>query len=136
MPRSGLTLVFDENIATESCARYHWQRSGADCAVLMRNASDPDILSATFSVLSLTLHDESPAGAVRLSQEDELRLSTALDYERRSAYSVVLRATDAGGLYVQRPVSVLVVDVNEARLFRFCDPTSFVDDSGLLLECC
>jgi len=43
-----------------------------------------------------------------------LSVSGTLDYETASSHSITVRATDRGGLYVDRVVSVGVSDVNEA----------------------
>lgn len=43
-----------------------------------------------------------------------LQLGTALDFETKSSYSVVVRSTDAGGLSVTQTFTISVTDVNES----------------------
>jgi hypothetical protein len=45
---------------------------------------------------------------------DELQTAVVFDYENKDSYSIRVRATDAGGLFVEKSFVIQVEDVNEA----------------------
>lgn len=88
------------------------ENAAAGTLVGTLDTADPD----TGSVFTYALVSGSGSGDNGLFAIDGGRLVTAgpLDFESRSTYAVRLRATDAGGLSVERSVAVTVTNVNEA----------------------
>lgn len=58
---------------------------------------------------------------------NQLRSSVVFDYENTTSQSVTIRATDSGGLYVDKQFTINVLNVNEA-------PTSITISSSSILE--
>jgi len=79
----------------------------ADALVGTLNATDPDA-GSTFSYAFVSNEDNAFTIA-----GNELRTSTALDYETKNSYSLRIRATDNGGLSTEADFTVTVLNVNE-----------------------
>ncbi len=75
--------------------------------------SDPDITPAFRNVTwSLVGGD---LGVFSIGRTDgQMRLQQSLNYEARSQYNVIVRATDQGGLYSDQWVTIGVTDANDA----------------------
>jgi VCBS repeat-containing protein len=78
------------------------------------SASDPDS-----DILGYTLTDDA-GGRFAVDSSGVLTTTAPLDHEAAASYDIVVRATDPGGLFVQRTVTISVGDVNEA-------PTALAD---------
>ncbi|WP_372896787.1 cadherin domain-containing protein, partial [Stieleria sp.] len=64
----------------------------------------------TYSIVSI---DGSTTGTAFTISGNSLLVATALDFETKSSYSVIVRSTDAGGLSVDQTFTITVSDVNE-----------------------
>ncbi len=64
-----------------------------------------------------TLRSASSVFAVNSTSGRVFVTSATLNYEARSSYSFVVRVTDKGGLYAEAPLSVSVIDENDAPVF-------------------
>ncbi|MDV6033156.1 MAG: cadherin repeat domain-containing protein [Phycisphaera sp. RhM] len=64
----------------------------------------------TYSIVSIDASTTSTAFTI---SGNSLLVATALDFETKSSYSVVVRSTDAGGLSVDQTFTITVSDVNE-----------------------
>ncbi|MDX1929365.1 MAG: hypothetical protein SFV81_22755, partial [Pirellulaceae bacterium] len=74
--------------------------------------SDEDIGdSITYSLVSGS--GDTDNGAVTLNGA-ELTASVAFDFDVKSAYSILVRATDVGGLFVEKNFTITIADVNES----------------------
>ncbi|MFO0014310.1 MAG: Ig-like domain-containing protein, partial [Planctomycetota bacterium] len=93
------------------------ENAGANAIVGILSTIDPDFGdSFTYSLVS---GDGSKDNAAFSITGSTLRAISSLDYETQSNYSVRIRSTDRGGLYVDKIFAIQVIDVNEApRLTR------------------
>ncbi|QDV82501.1 Cadherin domain protein [Stieleria magnilauensis] len=64
----------------------------------------------TYNIVSI---DGSTTSTAFTISGNSLLVATALDFETKSSYSVVVRSTDAGGLSVDQTFTITVSDVNE-----------------------
>jgi|GEM_PF-5991658 len=74
-------------------------------------AVDPDVGDTfTFALVAGAGGQDNASFAI-----DGVKLNTAavLDYDTKSTYSILVRATDAGGLWVEVPLTIRVTNVNE-----------------------
>ncbi|GAB2881310.1 cadherin domain-containing protein [Nocardioides pacificus] len=75
--------------------------------------NDPDAGDThTWSLVAGTGSGDN--GSFVLSAAGELSIAVGLDHESDPTLSVRVRATDAGGLFVERALTITVADVNEA----------------------
>lgn len=97
------------------------ENSGANVWVASSPATDPDIYNTTNSTLSYSLLG-SDAGAFWVNSSGNIYTSTSLNYEVKSSYNFTVRATDGGGIFVDRPVSISVSNANDPQIVQ---PGSF-----------
>lgn len=94
---SAPTLSFNENIAANTAL--------TTLTVTDADASD----TATFSLV------DNAGGRFTIDANGTLRAgATALNYETAQSHSITVRVTDSGGLTYDKPLTVNVVNVNEA----------------------
>ncbi len=100
----------------------------APTAVLLSSAAIAENLPAdTFVGTFASVDDEPPAGPYTYALVpgegddgnvaftvigDQLRSAVSFDYEQQSTYSIRVRSTDAGGLFLDRVFTIAVTDVN------------------------
>ncbi len=73
------------------------------------SASDPDGDALTYSLV-----DDAGGHFAIDAATGAVTTTGALDYEAAHGYSVTVRATDGGGLFVDKSIAIAVNDVNEA----------------------
>ena len=76
------------------------------------STTDPD-LGDTFTYTLVAGTGDTDNASFTISG-DQLQLNTALDFETKSSYSVRVRSTDAGGLFVEEAFTITVTNANEA----------------------
>ena len=88
------------------------ENSSPGTVVGILSGSDPDAGdSLTFSLADGTSFDGTSFG---IANGNQLVVSGTLDFETKNSYDVVARATDLGGLFIERTFTIDVADVNEA----------------------
>jgi hypothetical protein len=112
------TTAFDENIP-----------AGSQIALL--SANDPDSTSQSF-VYSLVSGTGSTHNLFFSLVGNSLRIARSPDYETRSSYSIRLRATDQGGLFVDRSVILNVNDLPDSPSYSFNKSADVVYERGAL----
>ena len=61
-----------------------------------------------------------------------LRTTAVFDYEAQASYAVRLRATDGGGLFVEKQFTIAVTDVNETpTLAAIANPATIIGNEGV-----
>jgi murein DD-endopeptidase MepM/ murein hydrolase activator NlpD len=76
------------------------------------SATDPDAGdSHRFTLVSGSGSADNPAFKINGSL---LQTNTVFDFEKRSTYTLRVRATDAGGLFVEAPFTITILDINDA----------------------
>ena len=93
---------FDENITTDS-------------VVATLSSTDQDL--GDTHIYSLVSGDGATDNSAFTIDGDKLKINTFPDYETQNSYSVRLRATDSGGLSLEKAFTFAVNDLNE-------DPTN------------
>ncbi|MGM9983413.1 MAG: cadherin repeat domain-containing protein [Fibrobacter intestinalis] len=88
-------------------------------------ASDPDISASSFGSLSYKLLNETATFAIN-SKSGKFTLNSALDYEAKNSYTVLVEVSDAGGLKDTATVTVQVQNVNEKPVIQ--DVTVSIDE--------
>ncbi|MBD2365063.1 tandem-95 repeat protein [Anabaena minutissima FACHB-250] len=76
------------------------------------STTDPN--SRDTHTYSLVAGEGDTDNAVFSIIDNQLFIQTSPDFETKSTYTILVRATDQGGLFVERPITVTVLDVNEA----------------------
>jgi uncharacterized protein YaiE (UPF0345 family) len=89
------------------------QPAGTTVGVL--TAIDPD--TADTHTFTLVAGPGSVDNASFTITGNSLKTAAVFDYETKSSYSIRVRATDAGGLFVEKPVNIAVINVNDAPSF-------------------
>jgi LPXTG-site transpeptidase (sortase) family protein len=85
--------------------------SGAVAASL--STTDPDAGDTfTYSLVSGSGSTDNSYFSVD-NTTDEILTASALNFESKSSYSIRVRSTDAGGLYVEQAATIVLSDVNE-----------------------
>jgi hypothetical protein len=101
------------------------ENSAAGTQVATLSATDADAGGThSFSILGGSALFEVVGSALRV------KAGASLDFESAASHTLTLRATDAGGLSVDRAVTVVVTDVNEAPVARASKRDSHDDDGG------
>lgn len=96
--------------------------SGAVAASL--STTDPDAGDTfTYSLVSGSGSTDNSYFSVD-NATDEILTASALNFESKSSYSIRVRSTDAGGLYVEQTATILLTDVNEAPTSVNLSPAS------------
>ncbi len=85
--------------------------NAANATVGTLSATDPDAGDThTFALVSGTGSTDNTSFTISGAS---LRLTPVADYETKASYALRVRATDAGGLWVERALTVTVTDVSE-----------------------
>jgi hypothetical protein len=108
--------AFDENIAV-----------GSQVATLSANDPDSTPQSFTYALVSGTGSTHNLFFSI---SGNALRISRSPDYETRSSYSIRLRATDQGGLSVDRSVLLNVNDLPDSPTYSFSKSADVVYERG------
>ena len=88
----------------------------AGTTVGMLTAEDPDAGNTfTYSLVSGTGSTDNAAFTI---DGDQLRTAASFDFETKNTYSVRVRATDQGGLFTEKVLSVGVTDVTAVNTSR------------------
>jgi len=76
---------------------------------------DPDFGDiANFSFASGTGDDDNGSFALAGTTLEELRSNAVFDYETKDSYSIRIRATDTGALWMEKAFTITINDINEA----------------------
>ena len=118
------TLTFTITVSDQNRAPVFTEGDRATRSIAENTALDTDIgtaiaaTDANHDTLTYTLGgtDASAFNIVRTS--GQLQTSAALDYELRSSYSVTVSVDDGNGGTDSITVTITVIDVNEAPVFR------------------
>jgi len=113
-----LTNVNEAPTSVTASARTIAENKPAGTVVATLRASDPDAGSSfTYSLKDssdvLLAADNAAFAIVRTSTGWQLRTAARFDYETRRTYSLVVRATDQGGLYCDKAITISVTNVKE-----------------------
>ncbi|OYP39074.1 cadherin domain-containing protein [Rhodopirellula sp. MGV] len=88
------------------------ENSATGTSVGTLSTTDPDSGDThTYSIVSI---DGSTSSTVFTINGDELQVGSALDFETKSSYSVVIRSTDSADQSTTQTFTITVTDVNEA----------------------
>ncbi len=91
-----------------------------------------DVDSADTHTFALVAGTGSAGNASFTVVGNALKTAAVLDFEAQSSYAIRLRATDNGGLFVEKQFTVTVVDVNEApTLAVIPNPATIIGNEGL-----
>ncbi|WP_254508483.1 lamin tail domain-containing protein [Anatilimnocola floriformis] len=93
------------------------------------SATDPNAADT----LTYSLVNDAGGRFVVVGANIVLASGVLLDYETQSSYSITARATDAGGLFVEKAFTIQVTDVAEANIaptFVVGTPPEVSEDSG------
>jgi gliding motility-associated-like protein len=108
-----ITLIFnsaptDITLSATSIA----ENNAANAAVGTMSSTDPDAGDThTYTLVSGTGSTDNAAFNI---SGNSLRVSSALNFEAKSSYSIRVRTTDAGGLSFEKVFTLTVSNVNEA----------------------
>jgi hypothetical protein len=100
--------------------------SGATIATLA--AVDPD--AGNTHTFELVAGDGSTDNAHFTITGNALNLSVAADFETKASYDLRLRATDQGGLFVEKAITLSVTDQNEAPTDLTLSTTDFAENNA------
>ena len=100
------------------------QPSGTTVGTL--STTDPDA-GDTFTYTLVSGEGDTDNGSFNIL-DSSLRTSASFDYETKNSYSIRVRSTDQGGLWVEKQFTITVTNVNEAPV---ADP-----QSGLSVDSC
>jgi hypothetical protein len=90
------------------------------------STSDPDAGNTfSYSLVDGTGASDNSSFSI---VNNELRLNVITDYETKNSYSVRLRSTDQGGLWIESQISVNVIDFNEAQTDIVLTPAFFTEN--------
>lgn len=92
------------------------------------SGADPD--AASTLTFSLAGGSSTADNASFLIAGNSLRINTVADFETKSNYTVRVRMTDQGGLFVEKAFVISVIDVNEAPTNIVLSPTSLVENNA------
>ena len=88
------------------------ENGGTNAVVGAFSTTDPDS-SNTFTYTMVSGTGSTDNAAFNISG-NQLRATASLDFETKSSYSVRVRTTDQGGLFVEKSFTITVTDVAEA----------------------
>ncbi|MCE3015748.1 MAG: S8 family serine peptidase, partial [Pirellula sp.] len=91
--------------------------------------NDPDTTESTTYQLVAGVGD-TDNGAFNLGSNGQLRLNTPANFEVKNAYSIRVRATDKGGLSVERDVQLSVVNTNDTPTALNLSPQILFENSA------
>jgi hypothetical protein len=87
----------------------------------------------TYTLVSGTGSTDNGSFAIA-DYSNELRTTTAFNYETKASYSIRVRTTDNGGLYFEKVFSITVTNVNEAPVNTVPDAQTAASGSALVLS--
>ncbi len=104
------------------------ENSSVGTAVGNISAIDPDFNDVhTFTLVQgAGANDNSKF----LIQANKLQVNAMLDYETQASYAVRIRATDNGGAFVEKNITVAITDVNEAPTALTLSATSIDENEA------
>jgi VCBS repeat-containing protein len=77
------------------------------------STTDPDVGdSHTYMLVSGTGSTDN--GSFSIDASGHLKTAASFDFETKNSYSIRVRSTDAGGLYVEKVFTISITNVNEA----------------------
>lgn len=98
------------------------ENSAAGTSLGFALARDPD----AGDTVAYSITGGSGAGIFNInSATGELTLSGAVDFETASTYTLILRASDTGGLFDTKTVTININDINEAPVLAAAGPLAF-----------
>jgi hypothetical protein len=104
------------------------ENSGANAVVGALSATDPDT-GSSFTYTLVAGAGDTDNGSFNINAGN-LRLGVDADFESKNSYAVRLRATDAGGLFVDKTFVVTVTNVNETPTDIALSSSSIAENSG------
>ena len=87
------------------------ENSLTNTVIGLLSGSDPDNADA----LSFSLPAGQGDNAAFNISGSSLRANTALNFEAKSSYAITVRVTDAGGLFIDRPFTISVINLAELQ---------------------
>ena len=104
------------------------ENAGVNAVVGTLSTTDVDA-GDTFTYTLVAGDGDADNGAFNIDGA-QLRANASFDFEADSSYTVRVRSTDAGGLFVEKSFTVTVTDVNETPTDIALAPTSINENSG------
>jgi len=89
---------------------------------------DPDA-GNTFTYALVTGTGDTDNGSFNIDGAT-LRASSSFDFEAKSSYSIRVRSTDQGGLFIEKVFTITVTDVNEAPIDITLSTASISENAG------
>jgi uncharacterized delta-60 repeat protein len=104
------------------------ENNAAGATIATLGAVDPD--AGNTHTFELVAGDGSTDNAHFAVTGNALTLSVAADFETKASYALRLRATDQGGLFVEKAFTLSVTDQNEAPTDLTLSTTSFAENNA------
>ena len=104
------------------------ENAGANATVGALTSTDPDV-GNTFTYTLVTGSGDADNAAFNISGSS-LRATNNFDFETKSSYTVRIRATDQGGLFIEKVFTIAVTDVNELPTDIDLSPKSIAENAG------
>ncbi len=99
------------------------QPIGTSAGIL--SATDPDVGDTfTFTLVGGTGSTDNASFSI---VGNVVQTAAVFDYETKNSYSIRVRATDSGGLFFEKPLTVLITNVNEAPVVANPIPNQFAN---------
>jgi hypothetical protein len=95
--------------------------------------TDPDI-GDTFRFGLVSGPGDDDNASFTIDSEGRLLTAASFDWETKSSYSIRVRSTDAGGLYVEMELTINVSDVNEAPAAGPGGPYTVAEGGAVVLS--
>ena len=77
------------------------------------STADPDIAN-TFTYSRVAGEGSADNASFRITPDGQLKTAASFNYEKKTSYSIRIRATDQGNLFCERAITIGVRDVNDA----------------------
>jgi len=102
------------------------ENAGSNFVIGTLSTVDPDV-GDTFTY---TLVGSGNNNALFNISGNQLRANASFNFESQSTYTVRVRSTDAGGLFIARNFTIIVTNVNEAPTQVFLSNSSLPENAG------
>ena len=103
------------------------ENAAVDTVVGALSSSDPDV-GDTFTYSLAVGTGSTDNSAFNISGSD-LRTSAVFDFETKPSYSIRIRTTDLGGLWVEKAFTITVTDANDAPTDITLTPSTVAENS-------
>jgi hypothetical protein len=104
------------------------ENNSANATVGTLSATDPD-LGNTHTIVLVSGPGSTDNGSFTVTSKT-LKLNVATDFETKSSYALRLRATDGGGLFFEKAITVSITNVNEVPTGITLSATTLAENSA------